>query len=137
MELKFVDGLSAELVSQANENIKDDLFSNWCEGNLNLIDFDNAKPLFVSKWIFVIFTVFIPVTEVYNFFFNRWTSVEHVFTIRKVISTRYDLNKPVFKEKYKEKEKDLNEVRAAAGLPTRAIYERTKDIRALQSAAGI
>jgi hypothetical protein len=41
MELKFVDGLPAELVSEANENIKNDLFSNWCEGNLNLIDFDS------------------------------------------------------------------------------------------------
>lgn len=35
------------------------------------------------------------------------------------------------------KEKDLNEVRAAAGLDTKPVFERDQDIRQLQSAAGI
>lgn len=35
------------------------------------------------------------------------------------------------------KEQDLNEVRAAAGIDPKQIFEREKDIRQLQSAAGI
>ena len=35
------------------------------------------------------------------------------------------------------KEKDLNEMRSAAGLETKPIYERDQDILSLQSAAGI
>jgi hypothetical protein len=35
------------------------------------------------------------------------------------------------------KEQDLNEIRTAAGLDTVAIFERDRDIRQLQSAAGI
>lgn len=34
-------------------------------------------------------------------------------------------------------EEDLNEMRSAAGLATKQIYEKTADMRALQSAAGI
>lgn len=50
----------------------------------------------------------------------------------------FDRHVPLSPKIYRqEKEKNLNEVRVAAGLPTRVIYERTKDIQALQSAAGI
>jgi hypothetical protein len=41
------------------------------------------------------------------------------------------------KEYRKQHDGDLNEMRVAAGLPTRAIYERDEDMIALQSAAGI
>jgi hypothetical protein len=41
------------------------------------------------------------------------------------------------KDYRKQKESDLNEMRAAAGLDTVAIHEREKDIRQLQAAAGI
>lgn len=41
------------------------------------------------------------------------------------------------KEYRARKEQDLNEVRAAAGIDTKPIYERDQDIRQLQSAAGI
>lgn len=41
------------------------------------------------------------------------------------------------KEYRKRKETDLNEMRAAAGIPSKQIYERDRDIRKLQSAAGI
>jgi hypothetical protein len=41
------------------------------------------------------------------------------------------------KEYRRQKEQDLNEVRTAAGLDTKTIYDRDQDIRALQSAAGI
>lgn len=37
----------------------------------------------------------------------------------------------------KRMEGDLNEMRHAAGMPTKQIYEREKDIQSLQSAAGL
>ena len=40
------------------------------------------------------------------------------------------------KEYRKEQESDLNEMRAAAGIDTVQIYERDRDIRQLQAAAG-
>jgi hypothetical protein len=45
---------------------------------------------------------------------------------------------PMSPKQYRQqKEQDLNEMRTAAGLDTKAIYDRDRDIRALQSAAGI
>ena len=41
------------------------------------------------------------------------------------------------KEYRKQRESDLNEMRAAAGIETVQVFEREKDIRQLQSAAGI
>jgi hypothetical protein len=37
----------------------------------------------------------------------------------------------------KRREKELNEVRAASGIPEKQIYDREPDIRSLQSAAGL
>jgi hypothetical protein len=37
----------------------------------------------------------------------------------------------------KEKESELNEMRIAAGIQPKQIFEREKDIRSLQAAAGI
>jgi hypothetical protein len=45
---------------------------------------------------------------------------------------------PTSPKKYREvKERDLNEWRAAAGIEVKQLYERERDIRQLQSAAGI
>ena len=45
---------------------------------------------------------------------------------------------PLSPKEYRErKEQDLNEMRAAAGIEPVQIYERDRDIRAMQSAAGI
>ena len=41
------------------------------------------------------------------------------------------------KDYRKKKESDLNEMRAAAGIDTRPVFERDQEIRQLQSAAGI
>jgi len=41
------------------------------------------------------------------------------------------------KEYRREKEADLNEMRAAAGIDPVQIFERDAEIRAIQSAAGI
>lgn len=45
---------------------------------------------------------------------------------------------PTSPNEYRKKvESDLNEMRAAAGMPVKQIYEREPDIQALQSAAGL
>ena len=50
----------------------------------------------------------------------------------------FDRVVPLSPQQYRERiERDLNEVRAQAGLDQREIYERTPEMRALQSAAGI
>lgn len=52
--------------------------------------------------------------------------------------TDFDRVVPLSPKQYrKEHESDLNEMRAAAGIETKQIYEREADIRSLQSAAGI
>lgn len=50
----------------------------------------------------------------------------------------FDRVVPLSPKQYrKENESDLNEMRAAAGIDPKQIYEREADIRSLQSAAGI
>ena len=51
----------------------------------------------------------------------------------------FDATVPLSPKAYRERtDRELNEVRVAAGLPTRAIYERDDpDIRAMQTAAGL
>lgn len=50
----------------------------------------------------------------------------------------FDRLVPLSPQEYrKRKEKNLNEVRVAAGIPPRQIYQREQDIRSLQNAAGI
>jgi hypothetical protein len=50
----------------------------------------------------------------------------------------FDRQVPLSPKQYrKEVEGDLNEMRTAAGIETKQIYERERDIRSLQSAAGI
>lgn len=51
----------------------------------------------------------------------------------------FDKTVPLTPKEYRARyEKDLNEVRIAAGMPVKAIYEKDdKDLRALQTAAGI
>jgi hypothetical protein len=51
----------------------------------------------------------------------------------------FDSTVPLTPRAYRERyEKDLNEMRAVAGLPTKRIYNpEDKDLQAIQSAAGI
>ena len=52
--------------------------------------------------------------------------------------TTFDRLVPRSPKEYRERQqRDLNEIRSAAGIPTRQIYERSRDIQKLQSAAGI
>jgi hypothetical protein len=50
----------------------------------------------------------------------------------------FDRVVPRSPQEYRERrERDLNEMRSAAGIETRQIYQRSRDIRSLQNAAGI
>jgi hypothetical protein len=51
----------------------------------------------------------------------------------------FDSTVPLTPRAYRERyEKDLNEMRAVAGLPTKRIYDqKDRDLQAIQSAAGI
>jgi hypothetical protein len=50
----------------------------------------------------------------------------------------FDKLVPLSPKEYRKRfDAELNEVRAAAGLPAKRIYERDAELRAMQSAAGI
>lgn len=58
---------------------------------------------------------------------------EHPFT-QEIFDSLVPLSPKLYR---KEKESDLNEMRTAAGIEPKQIFERERDIRQLQSAAGI
>ena len=63
----------------------------------------------------------------------HYNGAEHQFT-----AEQFDKLVPLSPKEYrKTHDGDLNEMRAAAGIETKQIYEREKDIRQLQAAAGI
>ena len=58
---------------------------------------------------------------------------DHPFTVET-----FDRLVPLSPKEYRlRKEKDLNEMRIAAGVDPKQIFERERDIRQLQAAAGI
>lgn len=58
---------------------------------------------------------------------------EHPFT-EEIFDSLVPLSPKLYR---KEKESELNEMRTAAGIQPKQIFEREKDIRSLQAAAGI
>jgi len=57
----------------------------------NLLTTSNYQPPFINCFFYVFFTVLIPIIQIYKLYFNFFC-IEQSFTIKKVISTRYDLN---------------------------------------------
>ena len=66
----------------------------------NLIKIGKKEP-FLSKYFFFIFSTFLALSEFYKLYFNSLCVFQRFF-VRKLISTRYDLNQPVFQEKYQQ-----------------------------------
>ena len=60
----------------------------------NLIKLNNEKPPLVNFCWFLLFT-FLTFSEVYKLYFNS-LCVKQKYTIRKLVSTRYDLNQPIY-----------------------------------------
>jgi hypothetical protein len=63
----------------------------------------------------------------------RYEEKEHPFT-QEIFDSLVPLSPKLYR---KEKESELNEMRIAAGIQPKQIFEREKDIRSLQAAAGI
>jgi len=105
----------ADQMSQLDYNMKKDFFiarnrprdmyMNFLEDKtingfeeFNLIHLGEHKPYTMSKCLFIIFLIF-GIIEIYKIYLNlQWAEQE--FTVRKVISTRFDLNMHEFANKY-------------------------------------
>ena len=64
----------------------------------NLIKFGDNDPCYVNYFWFLLFTI-ITFSEFYKLFFNSFC-VYQSYKIRKIVSTRYDLNQPVYQKQY-------------------------------------
>ena len=64
----------------------------------NLIRLGNSDSCIVSDCIFILF-IFLTFGELYKSYVNS-LCVNQKFKIRKIVSTRYDLNHPICNEKY-------------------------------------
>ena len=64
----------------------------------NLIKLGKNEPLLLNYFFFLLATL-LTLSELYKLYFN-YLCIFQRFKIRKLISTRYDLNQPVFQEKY-------------------------------------
>ena len=80
-----------------NRNRKRDLFMDYREtrkipglNTYNFVLIRNEEPCGVNICMFIIFTI-IPLVEIYKCYINSYC-IEQTFSIRKLISTRYDLN---------------------------------------------
>ena len=72
----------------------------------NLIKLGNTEPCTVNYFFFIIATI-LTFAELYKLYVNLFC-VEQKFKIRKIISTRYDLNQPEFDQKYKNLNPRIN-----------------------------
>ena len=63
----------------------------------NLIKLGKNEPILSKYFFFILFTL----SEIYKLYFDSLCIFQR-FKIRKLISTRYDLNQPVYQEKYQE-----------------------------------
>ena len=111
-EINFVDAIS--LMDYQNEidkfysphQYKDKYFEFKEERKVpglihhNLIKMGEDEP-FLSKYFFFILATFLTLSELYKIYFNSLCIFQR-FKIRKLISTRYDLNQPFYQEKYQQ-----------------------------------
>jgi len=65
----------------------------------NLIKISDANPRFVNIWCYVLFIFFLPFIEFYKIYINQYC-VEQDYTIKKIVSTRYNLNLPEHSSMY-------------------------------------
>jgi hypothetical protein len=64
----------------------------------NLIRLGGNEPI-LSKYFFFILSTLLTLSELYKLYFDSLCIFQR-FKVRKLISTRYDLNQPVYQEKY-------------------------------------
>ena len=66
----------------------------------NLIKLGKEEP-FLSKYFFFILSTLLTLSELYKLYFDSLCVFQR-FKVRKIISTRYDLNQPVYQENYQQ-----------------------------------
>ena len=66
--------------------------------HFNLIKLHDDEPFYANYFFFMLFTI-LTLADFYKILFNS-ICVFQSFTIRKIVSTRYDLNEPVYQQKY-------------------------------------
>ena len=64
----------------------------------NLVRIGNSEPIFVNIGFFILATIFV-CAEFYKCYVDK-LCVPQRFTLRKIISTRFDLNQPSYQQQY-------------------------------------
>ena len=117
-EINFADTISYMDYRNAKNNFYDrnrdkDEFFDFKETKIipgimhhNLIKLRESEPCTVNYFLFVIFTI-LTLVEFYKPYVNSFC-IEQKFKIRKIISTRYDLNNPEYEKKYQNLNPKIN-----------------------------
>jgi hypothetical protein len=127
-EINFADAISysdyeREKSDFWNRNRYRDVYFNFSEkrfipgmDHLNLVKLVEKEPCMANYFFFFISTI-LTIAEIYRIYFN-YLCVYQKFKVRKIVSTRYDLNQQVYQElvpqinlivtQYKYEQKDYN-----------------------------
>ncbi len=118
LEYEFADELSRKDFNTQKDflisrNSKKDFFMDFVEENY-LSDFEpevlvhlgNKNDFMLNKYFFLLFTLIIPVIEIYKIFLNSKVKFYNL-TIRKIISTRYNLKEKQFDDIFHTKNPKL------------------------------
>ena len=73
---------------------------------LNLVNIGNENPCTVNFFLYFLFTI-LTLSQFYKSYVNSFCITQN-FKIRKIISTRYDLNQEIYTEKYSQLNPSLN-----------------------------
>jgi hypothetical protein len=127
-EINFADAISYSDYEREksyfwNRNRFRDVYFNFSENrfipgmkHLNLVKLVEKEPCMANYFFFFISTI-LTIAEIYRIYFN-YLCVYQKFKVRKIVSTRYDLNQQVYQElvpqinlivtQYKYEQKDYN-----------------------------
>ena len=109
-EINFADVISImdyenEKTSFNNRNIGRDMYYSFYESRYipgltphNLVRIGQKEPCSVN-FCFLLLSTFLTFAEFYKAYVNSFC-IEQKFKIRKIVSTRYNLNQPIYDEKY-------------------------------------
>jgi hypothetical protein len=65
----------------------------------NMVRISNVHPPCVNKWMYLFFVFVIPLVDLYKMYVDQFC-VEQDYSIKKVISSRFNLNQPQYAEPY-------------------------------------
>jgi len=65
----------------------------------NMVRISNYHPRCINKWMYLFFVFVIPLAELYKMYVDQFC-VEQDYTIKKVLSSRFNLNQPQYAEPY-------------------------------------